>query len=231
MVNEEPVLSPVPDSPSLNSPKTKLKYPHFTDLLDYTVDPYWEQVFENCSRGKFPKNSGYSSSTDSIWCKDSRQKETFWIKLTGQPQTDQLSLKSFFKKHLNLKSKLDKSHNRNQFNLLKQELEQSYTGTWKEIKKKSVKDALIRAFILDLKKKHSLNFEETINVSRTIRLGLLFNWISADHIVYDSENRSIENIKNLAYDNKKRTFSLDFPAKLAKREYKLQQSKLLDLWK
>jgi len=215
-------------TPTINMTPKKLKNPYFYEFINFIVDPYWEQIFENCSHGKFPKNSGFANTTNSVWCKDSKQKETFWYKLIGDPQTDFLNLKNFFKTNLNLKSKLDKIHNRDQFNLLKEELEKSYKLSWKEIKKKSIKDALIRNYILSLKENYNLDFDKTIILSRVIRLGLLFNWISSDHIDY--KDKKIIDIKNLEYDEEKKEFRLQCPKKLAKRELKNQKSKLKDLW-
>lgn len=36
----------------------KIIYPIFTECAQFTIDPYWQQVFEECSKGHFPRGSG-----------------------------------------------------------------------------------------------------------------------------------------------------------------------------
>jgi hypothetical protein len=206
-----------------------VKFPQFTEYLDFTVDPYWCKIFENCSKGKFPKKSGFDDTRGdfgSIWIRD---KEMHWYKLTGDAENDYLEMKKIFKDYLKLKSLQDRSETRDQFNRLKRELDKSYTGDWKNIKKKNIRDSLVRQYILKLKDDYDLSVDDTIDLSKEIRQCILFGWITPNHIEYSGESRRIENITSVKrVDNR---FIVERVKTKCKREYVESKNSLSTLWK
>jgi hypothetical protein len=205
------------------------KFPQFAEYLDFTVDPYWCKIFENCSKGKFPKRSGFDETRGdfgSVWLRD---KEMHWYRLLGESETDYLELKKLFKDYLKLKSIQDRSETRDQFNRLKKELDKSYTGDWKNIKRKNIRDSLIRQYILRLKGEYDLAVNDTIKLSKEIRQCILFGWITPDHIEYSGETRRIENITSLKYEDD--VFIVEKAKTKCKREYTETKNSLAALWK
>jgi hypothetical protein len=201
------------------------KYKLFEECSQYTTDPYWKKVFENCSKGRFPKNSGYDESNISIWFRYG--KDINWYRVVNNPEQDYNDIKKCFKEYLKLRSEKDKLENRADFNILKDELDKSYIGNWKNIKKKNIRDSLIRHYILHLKKVHNLDIDQTINLSRDIRQAMLFGWITPDHIDYS--NRKIQNISNLRFENS--NFIIDKVESASKQEYYEWIPDLLTIWK
>lgn len=202
-----------------------MKFPIFTSYIELTSDPYWKKVFENCSKGRFPRKSGYDQNKNAIWFRD---KDVHWYTLTENIEQDFEILKQNFQKYLKLKSQKDFKENRDQFNKLKLELDQSYIETWKDIKKKNIKDSLIRGYILKLQEEYELTTRETINLLKLIRQGILFGWINPNHIEYSKESRNIEDIKNLEYKDEK--FVLKRGIVKYKREYHEPKEYLSSYW-
>lgn len=201
-----------------------MKFPVFEEYK--TVDQYWQKVFENCSKGRFPRKSGYDPNKNAVWFRD---KEVYWYTLTGDNKKDQSELKKHFQTHLKMKSEKDMTKNREQFNKLKNELDKSYTGEWKTIKKKNIKDSLIRQYILDLQETHNLTNNQTIELSKLIRQAILFGWITQDHIKYSEKDRVITGLTNLEFTDGE--FILKKKITKSKREYIEPKNFLLNLWR
>ena len=205
----------------------KLKYPIFLECLQYTLDPYWRQVFEDCARGRFPKGSGIDTAGNAVYFKG---KNVQWHQLSENPELLYCELKGLFQNNLNLKSKKDRSDTHKEVEVLKTQIESLYSGTWHSIRKKSIKDALIRNFVLNLKEAYSLSQQQTIYLHRLLQLGFLFNWIDPDSVKY--EDKQILEIGNLYYDDATQKFELELskPKKI-KREFVPKAEKISSLWK
>lgn len=189
-------------------------------------DPYWKKVFESCSKGRFPRKSGFDSTNNSVWFREG--KNIHWYKLTGDDEKDFIEIKRHFRDYLKLRSEKDRTENRDQFNRLKEELDKSYTGGWKNIKKKNIKDSIIRQYILKLQSDNNLSDEKTIELSKDIRQAFLFGWITSDNMKY--EDRQIQNITNLSFNDEGEYF-IDPVTTKAKREYSAPKIFLSALWK
>lgn len=210
-------------------------FPIFLECLSYTLDPYWQQVFEDCSRGKFPKGSGIDSSGNSVFFK-SQTNNAQSFKLEKEPELLFKQLKELFNTKLGMRSKKDRSNICEEIEVLKEQLELLYTGTWTSIRKKSIKDALIRNFVLELKELYSLDSTQTSQLKELLQIGFLFNWILPESVVYD--DKKISEIKGLVYDESIKKFELDFDSnekdnkkKKIKREFMSSSGKLSNLWK
>lgn len=201
------------------------KHPFFIECSKLTTDPYWIKIFENCAKGRFPRKSGYDVDNASIWFRDN--KNVRWYRLTNDVNSDFEELQNHFKEFLKLKSKVDRTENRDQFNLLKKELEKSYTGDWKDIKKKNIQDGLVRQYILKSQKEYSLTEFETIELSKKIRQAFLFGWITSDNIEYS--DREIQNITNL--EIKDNSFIVNPKVMKIKRQYQKPKISMHSLWK
>jgi len=211
-----------------------MTFPIFLECLNFTLDPYWRQVFEDLSKGKFPKGSGTDSSGKTIYFKNTNER----YKLETQPELLFKQLKELFQTKLGMRSKKDRSNIHDEIELLKENLELLYTGTWASIRKKSIKDALIRNFVLELKELYSLDITQTAQLKELLQIGFLFNWILPESVVYD--DKQISEIKGLVYDETTKKFELDFSetpeentkkVKKIKRDFMPIYGKLSTLWK
>ncbi len=219
------------DLPS--TPNKKILYPLFADCTQFTLDPYWQQVFEECSRGKFPRGSGIDSEGKVVYFRNrtsnnSNNRNYVSYKIKKNPEQIFKDLKRLFQEHLNFKSIRDRQEIQAELDEICKSLQESFTGSWQKIKRKKIKDPIIRRYILDLKETHNLNDEETAEVAQIIKLGFLFNWIANEQVVY--EDQRILDIITLHFDPDDRSFELDEPNTQYKREYKPKLVKLSTLW-
>ena len=207
-----------------------IKYSIFVDYLQYLTDQYWYKVFEDCSKGKFPKKSGYDEGNNSIWFKNGNI--VIWYRLSNNPENDLNAIKKHFKEYLKMYSENDRKENKHLFDVLKKELDKNYIGDWKNIKKKNIKDSLIRHYILSLKDKHNLTIEETITIFKDIRQAIIFGWITSDDVVYSDKNREIENITSVVI-NPDKTVTIKYtPTKITEKEYCSDNlTMLVNLWR
>lgn len=200
------------------------KFPIFMECVDYTVDPYWIQVFEDCAKGKFPRGSGIDKTGKTVHFKI--KNEIIWFSLPEEPSEIFIKLKEKFQDILRLKSNIDRDKTRDEMNLLKKNIEENYSKTWKNIKKKSIKCSLIREYTLSLKEKYELSEEQTIKLYNLINLGFIFNCITLDHVIY--EDKKITDITSLIYENNEFTF--DSEIKFSKRKFVPKSIKLSSFW-
>ena len=207
--------------------KSGASYTLFAQAAQYTLDLFWQQVFEECSRGKFPRGVGMDTTATTIFFRKNG-KNLISYKLNQTPEQTCTDLKKLFQEQLGLSSIRDKEEIRAQVDDICTSLQESFNGSWQQIRRKKIKDPIIRRFILDLKAAHGLSDAETMSVAQIIRIGFLFNWILASDIIY--ENQQILEIQSLHFDPDTRLFTVDAPHTNFKREYKPKMIKLSSLW-
>lgn len=205
---------------------TKYKYPIFLDCKNFTIDTFWLQIFDDCSKGKFPKGSGIDSKGINIYFKNSKKYISYKIK--SNPEQIYKDLKKLFLEQLNIKSQKDREIIKNEINDICQDYHENCNDKWNQIRKKKVKDPIIRRYILDLKKEYNLENKETLHLSQIIKLGFLFNWITNDKVVY--EDQRILDITSLQYIEEDNIFELTEPDVDYKREFKIKKIKLYNFW-
>lgn len=210
------------------TPNKRVLYPVFAECAQFTLDPYWQQVFDECAKGKFPRNSGIDSEGKTVYFRKNNTKSYTSYTLKENPEEVFKDLKKLFQDQLHFKSKRDRQELRAELDVICKDLQETYTGSWQTIKRKKIKDPIIRRYILDLKEEYNLNDVETAEVAQIIKLGFLFNWIASDEVDY--QDQQIMNIKTLHFDAEERSFELEEPDVKYKREYKPKPNKLSTLW-
>lgn len=204
----------------------KVIYPYFLECAGYTMDEYWIQMFENMSKGKFPKNIHYSKYNNIIQIKIGNDKDVY--RITENVSYDFQSIKELFQKKLHLQSNKDKDDIKTNMEKIRNEISSSYDVDWKNLKKKTVKDAIIRAYIISLEDEYKLNKDELKQLIQTIQLGSSFGWINDNTIIY--QDKSIVDISNLHFDHEKRKFYIKKPHHIIKRTIEIKTNKLIDKW-
>lgn len=190
-----------------------------------TLDPYWKQVFEECSNGKFPKGSNIDQTTNTVFIKNKPSKN---YKLTFDPHQDFVNMKELFHQETGLKSNRDRQKTREKIETICEDLKDQYTCDWKDIRGKKIKDPIITRYILDLKEKYGLSNKEVKQATQTLKLGFLFNLITTDKVIY--ENHQIIDITALHFNEKTRLFKLVDKASTPKRDYKPKVITFSSLW-
>lgn len=208
--------------------QSKIIYPIFLECAQYTLDAFWQQVFEDCARGKFPKGCSIDHSGETLYFKNKISKSVVIFKLNDSPEQIFKELKVLFQDQLNIKSNIDREEIRAELDQICKTLQESFTGNWQQIKRKKIKDPIIRRYILDLKERHKLSDRETAQVAQLIKLGFLFNWISNENVIY--QDQQIVDIETLQFNEDDRTFQLEEQITAGYREYKPKMLKLANLW-
>jgi hypothetical protein len=208
----------------------KIAHPIFAECAQYTLDPYWKQLFEECSKGKFPRGFNLDQKTNTIYIrsKSSHNKSYISYQLIKNPDQIYKDLKKLFQEHLHYRSNKDRHDNRVELDNICKDLQKTYNEGWNKIRRKKIKEPIIRQYILNLKEEYQLTDTETTALAKIIKLGFLFNWIANEDVEY--EDQCITNIATLHYDPDERIFKLEEPTVECKREYKPKLIKLSSLW-
>jgi len=219
-----------PKSPLLEENTKKILYPILNEASEYTLDPYWKQVFQDCSRGKFPRGCSIDNVGETIYFKKmiGNVQQMVSYKLNKTSEQIFKDLKKMFQEILILKSNRDKQKIKEEFDDICRDLQETFTGGWQNIKRKKVKDPIVRKFILELKEIYELDDKQTSELAQLLKLGFLFNWIDNDDVIY--EDQKIVGIKTLHFDPDEKSFQLEEPGFFLKREYKPKVNKLSVLW-
>jgi hypothetical protein len=169
-------------------------YPLFQKCKEYSLDPFWKDIFDGCANNRFPKGLKYDADKNSIIYKS---------KYIPLPVDDAVgSFKIMIDLFIN---KLGLVSSRN---LIFSNSEENHldADSWKKIKPKAIKDQLILNYISDLRAKYSLSDIEVKKLFAQIQLGIQFHSIQNDDIIYDE--KTIKHIKNLTFSEKRRVFTL-----------------------
>lgn len=213
----------------------KVVYPYFLNCLEYTDDdPYWQQVLNDCARGKFPRGSSFDAANKTICIRITKTPVFYKVSLESVSPADTfMDIKRLFKTHLNLNSSEDKRQMNLVHDDLKEKTEARYSKSWKDINIKKVKSAIIRNYIIAKGDELGLSKDEKIEFYKLVKVGLLFGWISKGHIVY--KDRQIESITSLKYFPTERVFKIDgmddqeVSASIVK--YKPKVSRMDNVWR
>lgn len=190
-------------------------YPTFAECSEYTLDPYWKDIFKQCSRNKFPKGCSYDPKNHVLYVKDTSrgsQNHRMSINLPdGSSETFDI-LMNIFRKNLKCRSPQDLQRSRQDLKDIKDSIEVDLSE-WKKIKPRSLKDIMIMRYISKMEESLNLTKEEANELYTTIKVGMQFNKIKPDDIDYSNE--TINSIQGLEYDENTRTFKLNNEIKCA----------------
>jgi len=210
----------------------KVNYNCFAECAEYTLDQFWKHLFEDCAKGKFPRGSSIDSQGTTVYFKGKQTLNTknyiSYKMIPNNAPENFKNLKKLFQEHLNYKSNQDRQDLVTEVDDKCNDLKEDYTQDWQNIKRKKVKDPIIRRYILDLKEQYNLSDKETSEVAQILKIGFLFNWISNENVIYNDQK--IKDIVILSFDAEERMFKLTEPAAHCKREYKPKINKMSSLW-
>ncbi len=200
----------------MKSTKKELIYPVFLKCSHSHPDPFWQYVFEDLAYGISPFGTFFDHETGTIQCnfKGKEFNYAFHQKSSEEVCTELIDL---FRRKLQLLSRTDYLHQRS---VLGEHLKFSFQS-WKDIKKKNIKDILLEEYILSTQE-NVLSARKFLSL---IQMALHFKLITNDDIVFDSKTNRVVQIHH--FDVKQGIIpSFSFSYNLNKQETEEKSSKL-----
>ena len=201
-----------------------LIYPIFSECKDYTLDPFWQDIFFKCACNRFPRNLRYDNKNHTINvktpCAGGRSK-TEVIDISNDPVEIFQVMMSIFREKLGLKSSRDLQTQVQELEDIKEKNKIDLDCEWKKLKPRALKDELIMNYVMKLIKEYNLDPRDAKSLLTTIYLGFQYKKLTADHIDY--ENGVINNIIGLEIDpDGKKYYITNEPKVISKSEKAVQ---------
>lgn len=176
----------------------EIKFPFLLTCCKYTNDSFWKNIFENLAYGQSP--NGTYISNNFLRC--SYKNKSFSYKIEDKNDKKLYEeIKNLFQIKLDIRSDCDKA-----FIIEKclKEMKESISS-WKNIKKKNIRDVIITEYVLKMKKKYNLSLEQSKKILSFVYLSMIFKTIKTSDIKYN--DYEIQSVKGIKFDNQ--TFSYD----------------------
>ena len=202
-------------------------HPIFSECAGYTLDPYWQQILNECATGKFPRGVSLRADGKVMYIMDGGSVPKTVIISKYSPEELFPLLKDLFSECLGFRSNKDNRHDAKEIAKMEQSLRETYSSDWKTISRRK-NDTLIHNFVLNLKEEHDLSESETKKLLSIIKLGFSFNSIKTVDVDY--QDGQIISISSLLFDEDTRTFSIKSPSASAKRRVESPKMSLSAAW-
>ena len=189
-----------------NVRKHKIKkttvHKEFQDMLDFTEDEYWKNIFTKFSKNIFPKNFKYMDSI--LYYKITAKKHRSECFVDKEELKNSYENLINFLKEKGFLSKKEKEKNEELIEINKKEEENFSISNWKDVYNE---DYYLTNFMILLKEKYNLKKSEYNNLESILNLGINSEFFNSDNI--EVNDQRIENIKNLVWDENNRKFSIN----------------------
>lgn len=170
-------------------------FPIFLECKEWTLDPYWQDIFTACSIGKFPKGLKIDKN-GSLYVSIGDKKQI--VSLDNDPFDVFQTMTNIFRNDLGMKSDKDLKTQKEDIKELKKKIKETYSGTWKSIRPKKTKNILVLNYVLDCKEKYQMTDKEAKMLYSKINLAFIFKSINHSDVVYF--NGKIHKIKKVRFD-------------------------------
>ncbi len=175
-------------------------HPIFFKCKDYTLDPFWKDIFDRCSCNRFPKNVRYEGRKNTLYVKlpggIGGKKEIFT--LSKEPTEAFETMMSVFR-DIGLRSQRDLEFEQDEMNKARDERRVNLDCSWKDLKPRYLKDRMIVKYVLRIKKEFNLDTKEAKRLLNTIQLGFQLKQLTSDDVKY--KNGAILDIEGLDHKN------------------------------
>lgn len=168
-------------------------YPIFIQSSNETTDPFWNYIFNQLSYGICP--FGVTIHNTDIYC--NFPGKHFHYDFSNKSHTEIYNdITTLFKEKLDIQSKNDLLREKK---ILNESIHFSF-DSWKDIKKKNIKDILIEQYVISLKHKYDLSYIRVRKILASIHLAFTFKIISNDDVRYDKDKGCITHIQGFHID-------------------------------
>lgn len=178
--------------------KSSVQYPIFNDCIRYTSDEFWKNLFEDLSIGKCPKCIYISN--DTIYSSNKRKGFSYIIPQQGSRSAKEVftELRELLISNTSICSSIDVSIKNKEIRKQKED-EITNKTTWSEIRKKNMREIFIIKFVVRMKKKYKLDWDQARNLYNIVQLGFLYKTQQSKDVVF--KNKQIESINGIEYDS------------------------------
>ncbi len=176
--------------------KKDLKYPIFLKVSQCEHDLYWQYIFEEMAYDMCPFGVYIDHSSFSVHCNLKGKQFNYGLqdKSAEDIHTELIQL---FKTKLNLYSKNEYLQSRTHLN---EQLKIKFES-WKEIKKKSIKDILLENFILSLREKIGCSYVQLRKLLSILQMAFHFKMITHNDVIIDPHDNKIVDIVGFNAEN------------------------------
>lgn len=205
-----------------------LIYPIFAECKDYTLDPFWQDIFLKCACNRFPKNLRYNNKNHTINIKTScagGRSKTEVISISDNPIEIFQVMMLIFREKLGLRSTRDLQTQALELEDIKQQIKIDLDCDWKKLKPRALKDELIMNYVMKLVEDYDLEPKDSKTLLTTIYLGFQYKKLTAEHVDY--EKGVIKNIIGLEIDPEEKKFYITNEPKIINKSEKTVQTRRL----
>lgn len=174
-------------------------FPVFEGIKQYETDNFWLNLMTRFSKNMLHKDFKFLNNV--LYYKATTKKHRDEILLDIEDlENTHIIFKEFMRKKGFLSH--EEKKNINKIVELDNNKERVVIDCWKDVIKNQ--DYYIKKFIIDMKDKFQLSFEERANLESTIRIGISSEFFNNENIHFDNEK--VEKIDNLGWDGEERKF-------------------------
>ena len=177
--------------------KKEIIYPVFLECCEFTVDTFWENIFEDLAYGKTPYGTYISKN---FLCCSYKNKEFSYKIERKDPQELCTDVYHLLTKKLGILSHKEKIKKRSDFHKTESRIKE-FRQTWGKIRKKNIKDLFVEMYVIDMKNKHSLTIKQAKYLLSVIFIAIVFKVITPKDIEY--ENGKIQHIDGIEFTKEK----------------------------
>lgn len=195
-------------------------FPVFEGIKKYETSSFWLNLMTRFSKNMLHKDFKFLNNVLYYKATTKKHRDEIFLDAEDLENTHKI-FKDFMKKKGFLSQEEKESINR--IVELDNNKERNTIENWKDVVKNQ--DYYIREFIIDMKEKYDLSYEEQSNLESNIRIGISSEFFNQENIIF--ENEKIERIENLVWDETERKFSINTEGiKLKKKSEKRDPNKI-----
>ena len=176
--------------------KKEIVYPVFLECCEFSVDSFWENIFEDLAYGKTPYGTYINKN---FLCCSYKNKEFSYKIERKEPQKLYTDIYNLLTKKLGIMSHIEKIQKRVDFQNTESRIKE-FRQDWGNIRKKNIKDLLVERYVIDMKNKYSLTVKQATYLLSVIFIAIVFKVITSKDIEY--YDNKIQNIDGIEFTQK-----------------------------
>lgn len=157
-------------------------HPLFGVCSTLILDPFWVEVLDNCSRGRFPRGVKFDSTSSSLSLNSGKKNGTESFSLPTEPRNALPVLLSIFRDKLHLRSSRDLQISRQEMDELRSKATEGVGDDWRKIRNRSMKSFLLVEYIKKLREQHSLSSKASTRLLSQLHLAFALKSLTPDDV-------------------------------------------------
>lgn len=204
-------------------------HPIFLNCCRFTVDKFWENIFEDLAYGVTPYGSYIQNNTINY---KSRAGVTISVIIYhDNPELTYKSVYDMFSNSMNISSPEQRINAQTSFKIFEDEYATN-REIWSDIKKKNTKEILIDMFVVRMGKIHNIPIHETRRLRSKISTAILFRTIDSSDIIM--KGGEIESINGISFIDKNVIYSfnliVDDPININNTNTDTKTTNMSEIW-